>query len=259
MGTPDRHMGAQLQGQINAKLPSNHSILPPSPATMSSETEPERMRNTVKPEDDERLEPLRFSPEEEASLVSESNNQKASANTRFTSGAYSEAIQGYEGALSACPNYLEYEVAVLRSNIAACHLKLADWKAAIAAATEALEALDRLDPPAKKSGGKEGEGAVEEVDEETADKIEALAKSGRTRDDVQKIRTKALLRRAKARLEMGGWAALQGADEGGYQDMATLAMRADAVQTTNNSPRCRTSHHWTGKASTQHYERCRHG
>jgi len=226
---------------------------------MSSETEPERMRNTVKPEDDERLEPLRFSPEEEASLVSESNNQKASANTRFTSGAYSEAIQGYEGALSACPNYLEYEVAVLRSNIAACHLKLADWKAAIAAATEALEALDRLDPPAKKSGGKEGEGAVEEVDEETADKIEALAKSGRTRDDVQKIRTKALLRRAKARLEMGGWAALQGADEGGYQDMATLAMRADAVQTTNNSPRCRTSHHWTGKASTQHYERCRHG
>ncbi|KAJ9648094.1 hypothetical protein H2199_001871 [Coniosporium tulheliwenetii] len=171
---------------------------------MSSETEPEKTRNTIKPEDDERPEPIRFSPKRKPHY-----------------GAYSEAIQGYEGALSTCPNYLEYEIAVLRSNIAACHLKLADWKAAMTAATEALEALDRLDPPAKKLEGKVDEGVVEEVDEETAEKIEALARSGRTRDDVQKIRTKALLRRAKARMETGGWAALQGADED-YKQLAAM-------------------------------------
>ena len=54
---------------------------------------------------------------------------------------------------------------------------------------------------------------VEEVDEATASRIEALEKSGRSRADVQRIRIKALLRRAKARMETGGWAALQGAEE----------------------------------------------
>ena len=48
-----------------------------------------------------------------------------------------------------CPNYLEYEIAVLKSNIAACHVKLAEWKAAIDAATQSLEALDRLEPAAQ--------------------------------------------------------------------------------------------------------------
>lgn len=50
------------------------------------------------------------------------------------------------------PNYLEYEIAVLKSNVAACHLKLSDWKAAVEEATKSLEALDRLEtPPASKS------------------------------------------------------------------------------------------------------------
>lgn len=50
------------------------------------------------------------------------------------------------------PNYLEYEIAVLKSNVAACHLKLSDWKAAVEEATKSLEALDRLEtPPASMS------------------------------------------------------------------------------------------------------------
>ncbi|TKA80933.1 hypothetical protein B0A49_00946 [Cryomyces minteri] len=168
---------------------------------------------TLKPESDDTASTEHYSPEEEASLLAESNTQKSSANTLFSRAAYSEAIQSYDKALSTCPNHLDYEIAVLRSNIAACHLKLQDWKAAIDAATASLECLDRVDPPSTQRGGQDGAGAVEEVDDETEARIEALRKSGRSSDDVQKLRTKALLRRAKARLETGGWAALQGADE----------------------------------------------
>ncbi|KAK7541383.1 hypothetical protein IWX49DRAFT_321886 [Phyllosticta citricarpa] len=174
--------------------------------------------------------PLRFSPEEEAALLSESAAQKTQGNTFFTSAAYSDAISAYSRALAKCPNYLDYDVAVLRANISACHLKLSEWKEAVDAATGALECLDRVDPPVgakkekegedkrdqKNKGDREGADAdakVEEVDDDTADRIEALQRSGRSRDDVQKLRIKALLRRAKARSEVGGWASLQGADE----------------------------------------------
>jgi len=81
--------------------------------------------------------------------------------------------------------------------------------------------LERIDPLPKPKDPKDStkatlqsQSAVEKIDDETAEKIEALEKSGRTRDDVQKIRVKAFLRRAKARSETGGWAALQGAYEG---------------------------------------------
>lgn len=84
-----------------------------------------------------------------------------------------------------------------------------------------------MDPPV--GAGKEqdktdkgngtADGKVEEVDDETAERIEALQRSGRSREDVQKLRVKALLRRAKARSEVGGWASLQGAEE----DYKTLA------------------------------------
>ncbi|KAK4985717.1 hypothetical protein LTR66_008085 [Elasticomyces elasticus] len=187
-----------------------------------------------------------FTPEEEAALLADSNNLKNSANTLFAKGSYGEAIQTYDRALASCPNYLDYDIAVLRSNIAACHLKLKDWKAAIESATGSLECLDRLDPPVKKSAveanqasggrrveklnGRTGDGAssvVEELDDETAERLEAasraLAKSGRSRADIQKIRVKVLLRRAKARTETGGWAALQGADED-YRDLTTLPL-----------------------------------
>ena len=113
-----------------------------------------------------------------------------------------------------------------------------ECKAAVESATKALQALDRLDPPAKASktdsdagngsvgGGSDGnllgnqtasasaDAVVEEVDDETARKIEALQESGHTRDEVQKLRIKVLMRRAKAQMGVGGWSALQSAEEG---------------------------------------------
>ena len=104
-------------------------------------------------------------------------------------------------------------MAVLRNNIAACHIKLQEWKAAVEAASKALDCLQRLDPVVRKKKGEEN-GIVEEVDDATADRIERLEESGHSRDEVQKMRIKALLRRGKANLEIGGWAALQAADDG---------------------------------------------
>lgn len=175
----------------------------------------------------------RFTPEEEASLLLTSNALKTTANSLFAQAAFLDAIQTYDRALASCPLYLDYETAVLNSNIAACHIKLRDWKEAIDSATKSVEALERLDPLPKSadartskghdsSRGKEevqaGSGVVEELDEEAAEVIEkadkALKRSGRTRDEVQRLRVKAMMRRAKARLETGGWASLQGAQEG---------------------------------------------
>lgn len=157
-------------------------------------------------------------------MVEESNKLKADANGLFAHGSFEEAVQTYDRALSSCPNYLEYEIAVLHSNIAACHIKSEQWKEAIDSATKSIESLERIDPLPKPKDPKDpkdstkaalqSQSAVEEIDDDTAEKIEALEKSGRTRDDVQKIRVKAFLRRAKARSETGGWAALQGAYEG---------------------------------------------
>ncbi|KAH0370697.1 tetratricopeptide repeat protein 1, partial [Aureobasidium melanogenum] len=168
----------------------------------------------------------RFSPEEEASLLAESNKLKTEANSLFAHGYFQEAVQTYDRALSPCPNYLEYEVAVLHSNIAACHIKSEQWKEAIDSATKSIDSLERIDPLPKPKDPQDAakaklqpQSVVEEIDDETAEKIEALEKSGRTRDDVQKIRVKAFLRRAKARSETGGWAALQGA----YEDYSFLA------------------------------------
>ncbi|PVI08572.1 hypothetical protein DM02DRAFT_548952 [Periconia macrospinosa] len=155
-----------------------------------------------------------FPPEEEAQLLSESATEKSHANKAFTSGNYSSAIQGYEKALAVCPTYLEYDVAVLRSNIAACHLKLEEWKGAVKSATEALEALDRVDPPNMSARNQEGAGdAIEEVDDATEVRMAALTRSEKTVNDVHKLRTKALLRRAKARREVGDWSSLQGSLE----------------------------------------------
>jgi len=164
-----------------------------------------------------------FPPEEEQQLLSESNTEKTSANKAFTTGEYAGAIQSYEKALAVCPNYLEYDIAVLRSNIAACHLKLEEWKQAVESATKALEALDRLDPPPVKEKGDKSEeqsgGTITEIDDTTELLLSALTRTNHTLNDVHKLRTKALLRRAKARHEVGGWASLQGALED-YQALA---------------------------------------
>lgn len=166
-----------------------------------------------------------FPADEEKQLLEESNTEKLSANKTFTSGNYSGAIQSYEKALAVCPNYLEYDIAVLRSNIAACHLKLEEWKQAVESATKALEALDRLDPPPPPKDSTDdknntgGGGVVGEIDDTTEILLDALTRTNHTINDVHKLRTKALLRRAKARHEVGGWSSLQGALED-YQALA---------------------------------------
>jgi tetratricopeptide (TPR) repeat protein len=162
----------------------------------------------------ESIPPEIFPLEEETQLLSETHAEKTSANKTFSSGDYSTAVQGYEKALATCPNYLEYDIAVLRSNIAACHIKLSEWKEAVDLATLALEALDRVDPPRiATKDGEEGNGHINEIDDAVEVRLEALTRTGNTLNDVHKMRTKALLRRAKARREVGGWSSLQGSLE----------------------------------------------
>ena len=114
---------------------------------------------------------------------------------------------------------------MLKSNIAACHLKLEDWKAAVESATAALDALDRLLPNEKKKGDEaEKDGDVVEIEGEGTEAEEELKKlemSDQRRDDVLRIRCKALMRRAKAKSEQGGWGNLQGAEED-YKVLAQL-------------------------------------
>lgn len=161
----------------------------------------------------------RFPPEEEASLLADSNASKTRANALFGAGSHENAIQAYDAALALCPNYLDYEIAVLRANLAACHLKLEAWEAGAEAAGKGIECLERLEKlpevrtGAKGQEGKVDEDVVEEVDEEAEARIENLCQSGRSLAEVRKLQAKLLLRRAKAKSAQGGWANLQAADE----------------------------------------------
>ncbi len=167
----------------------------------------------------------RFPPQEEAALLAEYNSLKGSANQLFGSGSYDNAVQTYDRALSSCPNYLDYEIAVLRSNVAACHLKLREWKQASESATKGIGNLERLEglPSVRKErkqdeDGKDGveelgNGDVEELSPDMEARMKRLQASGHTLAEVKKLQLKLLMRRAKARTESGGWAELQGAEE----------------------------------------------
>lgn len=162
-------------------------------------------------------------------MVFESNSQKAEANSLFTAGEYDAALNKYDEALALCPNYLDYELAVLRSNIAACHLKLEAWKEAIDNATVALDGLDRVVvQETEKETLKAEEAKVTETDDAEAEIISAGASKARPplstnsddevarrtrQDDIARIRAKALMRRARARGEQDGWSNLEGAIE----------------------------------------------
>ena len=138
----------------------------------------------------------------------------------------------------SCPNYLDYELAVLRSNISACHLKLEEWKEAISNATAAIDNLDRLDRTEKEKeekqkqekpeDGDDGGGGNDDDDVEEEIVSAGASKAGpplpkeedaaeiaarKRREDVLRIRAKALMRRARARSEAGGWSNLEGSLE----------------------------------------------
>jgi tetratricopeptide (TPR) repeat protein len=169
---------------------------------------------------DETFHDARFPPEEEASLLAASNTTKSEANILFAQARYSEAISTYDRALGSCPNYLDYEIAVLKSNISACHLKLDEWKQAVESANAALEALDRIDPPPppkKETAAAPDNNDVVELaegeDEDDAAALEKLTLSDARKADISRIRAKALMRRARARSSLAGWADLAGAEE----------------------------------------------
>ncbi|BCS04264.1 uncharacterized protein AKAW2_80065S [Aspergillus luchuensis] len=177
----------------------------------------------------------RFPAEEETRLLGESHTIKAEANKLFTAACYDQAISCYDRALASCPNYLDYEVAVLRSNMAACYLKLEDWKASVDSATACIDRLDKVVPPAtgaadvegvkgKQPQESSGEDAVVEItgdDDEAEEELKRLQKQDERKRDVLRIRAKALMRRARAKMQLGGWGNLQGAEED-YKELAAM-------------------------------------
>ncbi|RAO69518.1 uncharacterized protein BHQ10_005530 [Talaromyces amestolkiae] len=182
-------------------------------------------------ESDDEFHDAHFPADEEAKLLKESNNCKAEANKQFAAAAYSDAISTYDRALASCPNYLDYEIAVLKSNISACYLKLEDWKAAVDAATASIDNLDGCLPKSKQADKDDSTKLLEEEadaivelpddDEDEARQLERLQQDDKRRDDVKRIRAKALMRRARARTELDGWANLQGAEED-YKELASM-------------------------------------
>lgn len=174
-------------------------------------------------------------------LRGECDDRKSEANALFSSARYEDAINVYEDAVALCPHYLDYELAVLKSNIAACHLKLEQWKEAVGSATAALDGLDRFEKNDSKPGDapEDGEGEAstsvpEEADEEIvspgAQKRASCAAQESPQqhaghrgswEDVLRIKAKALMRRARARSELGGWSNLAGAEED-YKLVSTL-------------------------------------
>ena len=80
---------------------------------------------------------------------------------------------------------------------------------------ERLEAEGKSEKEKEKNGG-DGDGVIEiEAEGEEAEKEEMkkLEDDDKRREDIQRIRAKALMRRAKAKSELAGWANLQGAEE----------------------------------------------
>ncbi|PYH96621.1 tetratricopeptide repeat protein 1 [Aspergillus ellipticus CBS 707.79] len=173
-----------------------------------------------------------FPAEEETKLLEESQSIKAEANKLFTAGVYDQAISCYDRALSFCPNYLDYDVAVIHSNMAACYLKSEDWKACIDSATTCIERLNKVIPPAtgdadsakgKQKESDDGNAVVEITgdDEEAEEELKRLQKLDERKHDVMRIRAKALMRRARAKMQSSGWGNLQGAEED-YKELAGM-------------------------------------
>jgi tetratricopeptide (TPR) repeat protein len=206
----------------------------PSPVRSPRHSAAAQESDSGSSDSDETFHDAHFPPNEEASLLAASNTTKAEANTLFSQTRYSEAISTYDRALGSCPNYLDYEIAVLKSNISACHLKLEEWKEAVEAANAALDGLNRIDPSPNMASEGAGDGStgksslgqgptasnpdingVVELaeDEDDSAALEKLAVSDARKTDISRIRAKALMRRARARASLSGWANLAGAEE----------------------------------------------
>ncbi|KAL2863396.1 uncharacterized protein BJX67DRAFT_384715 [Aspergillus lucknowensis] len=182
-------------------------------------------------EDEDIFHDARFPAEEETRLLQEAQSIKAEANKLYSAASYDQAISAYDRALASCPSYLYYDVAVIRSNMAACYLKLEDWKAAVDSASACIEGLDREVPPLREES-KEGSGAPRDSEESVVEisgdgeaaeqeELKRIKENDERKRDVLRIRAKALMRRARAKSELGGWGNLQGAEED-YKSLAAM-------------------------------------
>lgn len=167
----------------------------------------------------------RFSPAEEASMLSASNTLKLAANKQFAARDYSSAISTYDKAIAELPIYLDYELAVLQSNISACHLAMGEWKEAVDSAEKGLDCLERefpMDKPKEKERDKntDGNGNVKNensqdamhddgqivelpddtTEEKAAEMLKRLDISDQRKTDITRIRSKLLLRRARSKV-----------------------------------------------------------
>lgn len=70
------------------------------------------------------------------------------------------------------------------------------------------------------------EEADEEIVSEGAKKVEKVPVQSNRKDDIERIRAKALMRRARARAEAGGWSSLQGAEEGEIYHLISAGIRS---------------------------------
>lgn len=220
---------------VKPPRPSSPTTTLPQPPSWTKQAG-SRRSSTSSTNSDASFHSARFAPLEESTMIESSHKLKAEANTQFAKQDYTQAISTYDRALAELPNYLDYEMAVLQSNIAACHLKLEQWKLAVQSCEKGLDGLERELPiqPKKKnnksksknknkspqSGQKAGLNSDTESDVETsvpipsqsqdqiveldssADEAEVLANlnlSDQRRADIHRIRTKLLLRRARAR------------------------------------------------------------
>lgn len=113
-----------------------------------------------------------------------------------------------------------------------------DWKAAVDSATMSIERLDKIIAPSPQetdqsdpkgrhmaSTDAQASDAVVEISGHDAEgeekELKRLKEQDEQRNNVMRIRVKALMRRAKAKALIGGWANLQGAAED-YQALAAM-------------------------------------
>lgn len=97
-------------------------------------------------------------------------------------------------------------------------------------ATACIESLNRCLPASTQpdrggDGQTDAQAAVVELsgqDEEAEQKeLQRLEQDDKRKEDVKRIRTKALMRRARARVELAGWANLQGAEDD-YKELSAM-------------------------------------
>jgi hypothetical protein len=150
-------------------------------------------------------------------------------------------------------------VAVLESNITACHLKLQQWQLAVDCATEALNRLNQLilaipmDDFASQAkvlpsiSTKETESSTSDpsgllishgvrVERNSMAEIElsSLAGRGILKHHIDKVKSKVLLRRAKGREGLCTWVALQAAEEGRISGIAWITIDTNHRQITSS-------------------------